>query len=155
MCVLFLFKQKTAYEMRIRDWSSDGCSSDLGDLVVQGRLAGLDLDAGALVDLAQLVHHATAGVHGVSGEDGLALDSTRLGAALPPPHEVDVLRRVERAVLVDLDRDDLGPQLDGRDYQLDQIGRAAGRERVCECVQSEVDAVSLKKTRIKIKKSIH
>src|SRR3546814_2238235 len=30
MCVLFLcFKQKTAYEMRISDWSSDVCSSDL------------------------------------------------------------------------------------------------------------------------------
>src|SRR3546814_6926367 len=32
MCVLFFFffKQKTAYEMRISDWSSDVCSSDLG-----------------------------------------------------------------------------------------------------------------------------
>src|SRR3546814_8511869 len=29
MCVFF-FKQKTAYEMRISDWSSDVCSSDLG-----------------------------------------------------------------------------------------------------------------------------
>src|SRR3546814_2805052 len=32
---LFFFKQKTAYEMRISDWSSDVCSSDLvfnGDL---------------------------------------------------------------------------------------------------------------------------
>src|SRR3546814_10007924 len=29
-CVfVFLFKQKTAYEMRISDWSSDVCSSDL------------------------------------------------------------------------------------------------------------------------------
>src|SRR3546814_5070291 len=28
LCVLF-FKQKTAYEMRISDWSSDVCSSDL------------------------------------------------------------------------------------------------------------------------------
>src|SRR3546814_7839661 len=27
--VLFFFKQKTAYEMRISDWSSDVCSSDL------------------------------------------------------------------------------------------------------------------------------
>src|SRR3546814_9822988 len=28
---MFIFiKQKTAYEMRISDWSSDGCSSDLG-----------------------------------------------------------------------------------------------------------------------------
>src|SRR3546814_6540076 len=31
MFVLFLFKQKTAYEMRISDWSSDVCSSDLID----------------------------------------------------------------------------------------------------------------------------
>src|SRR3546814_17370143 len=30
MCVLFfVFKQKTAYELRISDWSSDVCSSDL------------------------------------------------------------------------------------------------------------------------------
>src|SRR3546814_1447464 len=29
--VFFLFKQKTAYEMRISDWSSDVCSSDLKD----------------------------------------------------------------------------------------------------------------------------
>src|SRR3546814_10894448 len=29
--VFFVFKQKTAYEMRISDWSSDVCSSDLSD----------------------------------------------------------------------------------------------------------------------------
>src|SRR3546814_9767421 len=29
LCCLFFFKQKTAYEMRISDWSSDVCSSDL------------------------------------------------------------------------------------------------------------------------------
>src|SRR3546814_952033 len=28
-CCFFFFKQKTAYEMRISDWSSDVCSSDL------------------------------------------------------------------------------------------------------------------------------
>src|SRR3546814_1091149 len=28
--IFFFFKQKTAYEMRISDWSSDVCSSDLG-----------------------------------------------------------------------------------------------------------------------------
>src|SRR3546814_7139969 len=32
--VFFFFKQKTAYEMRISDWSSDVCSSDLDDLLV-------------------------------------------------------------------------------------------------------------------------
>src|SRR3546814_5747139 len=30
-CFIFFFKQKTAYEMRISDWSSDVCSSDLSD----------------------------------------------------------------------------------------------------------------------------
>src|SRR3546814_18757546 len=29
--IVFFFKQKTAYEMRISDWSSDVCSSDLHD----------------------------------------------------------------------------------------------------------------------------
>src|SRR3546814_2241088 len=35
MFYLFFFKQKTAYEMRISDWSSDVCSSDLdrGDVM--------------------------------------------------------------------------------------------------------------------------
>src|SRR3546814_11012325 len=34
--MFFFFKQKTAYEMRISDWSSDVCSSDLAT-VVDGR----------------------------------------------------------------------------------------------------------------------
>src|SRR3546814_5393559 len=29
LCGFFFFKQKTAYDMRISDWSSDVCSSDL------------------------------------------------------------------------------------------------------------------------------
>src|SRR3546814_10807200 len=39
--VFFFFKQKTAYEMRISDWSSDVCSSDL--LPAVDRQAGADL----------------------------------------------------------------------------------------------------------------
>src|SRR3546814_19137906 len=31
LCLVFFFKQKTAYEMRISDWSSDVCSSDLDE----------------------------------------------------------------------------------------------------------------------------
>src|SRR3546814_3624541 len=30
--LVFFFKQKTAYEMRISDWSSDVCSSDLDEV---------------------------------------------------------------------------------------------------------------------------
>src|SRR3546814_5904090 len=36
---VFFFKQKTAYEMRIRDWSSDVCSSDLLNRAIGGRVA--------------------------------------------------------------------------------------------------------------------
>src|SRR3546814_12574991 len=35
MVFFFFFKQKTAYEMRISDWSSDVCSSDLTDNLEQ------------------------------------------------------------------------------------------------------------------------
>src|SRR3546814_17115473 len=35
---IFFFKQKTAYEMRISDWSSDVCSSDLNWRTIQGCL---------------------------------------------------------------------------------------------------------------------
>src|SRR3546814_3548459 len=35
--IVFFFKQKTAYEMRISDWSSDVCSSDLRDQTDQDR----------------------------------------------------------------------------------------------------------------------
>src|SRR3546814_10330803 len=33
LCLFFFFKQKTAYELRISDWSSDVCSSDLSLLL--------------------------------------------------------------------------------------------------------------------------
>src|SRR3546814_11222262 len=32
---VFFFKQKTAYEMRISDWSSDVCSSDLNSIMTR------------------------------------------------------------------------------------------------------------------------
>src|SRR3546814_5114761 len=36
--LFFFFKQKTAYEMRISDWSSDVCSSDLVKALVERRI---------------------------------------------------------------------------------------------------------------------
>src|SRR3546814_5025350 len=56
----FFFKQKTAYEMRISDWSSDVCSSDLG---LQGGAVATDQDA-----VADDRHAAEA--HGGACEDG-------------------------------------------------------------------------------------
>src|SRR3546814_5771091 len=41
------FKQKTAYEMRISDWSSDVCSSDLfGKPREEGRIGGQSVERG-------------------------------------------------------------------------------------------------------------
>src|SRR3546814_2858208 len=39
VCIFFFFKQKTAYELRISDWSSDVCSSDLTHRVAKDRLS--------------------------------------------------------------------------------------------------------------------
>src|SRR3546814_10186979 len=41
--VVFFFKQKTAYEMRISDWSSDVCSSDLANRQFGAKKIGLML----------------------------------------------------------------------------------------------------------------
>src|SRR3546814_10325926 len=51
----FFFKQKTAYEMRISDWSSDVCSSDLLLDLVVGGIDGRQLPVG---DLDELLRHA-------------------------------------------------------------------------------------------------
>src|SRR3546814_10597885 len=68
-CVFFFFfKQKTAYEMRISDWSSDVCSSDLRQrLVAILGLVGLQrvADPGAgvvVVDIEQFELVETRGV---------------------------------------------------------------------------------------------
>src|SRR3546814_1608435 len=54
----FFFKQKTAYEMRISDWSSDVCSSDLvaagADALVEAARRPVDLVMAAIVGCAGL-----------------------------------------------------------------------------------------------------
>src|SRR3546814_2603372 len=65
--IFFFFKQKTAYEMRISDWSSDVCSSDLigdelGAVVIvdpeylQDAGIGQEGAGAALVERAELVN---------------------------------------------------------------------------------------------------
>src|SRR3546814_9498643 len=96
--LFFFFKQKTAYECRISDWSSDVCSSDLYGLaeVVADLLA-----AGAGNDLIRLVFQRIVALH--LGDDRLlqrrrAADRRVLGrAALDRVDRriLDVLRRIE------------------------------------------------------------
>src|SRR3546814_14226182 len=124
--MFFFFKQNTAYEMRISDWSSDVCSSDLHHL-----------------DLGGALDDVLVGDDEAFGSDDDAGAERRL-LALPPPlivrpaaeeaaEEGIVEQRGNRALL-DLA---LGEDVDHRRRRLldhRQIGRASCRERVCQYV---------------------
>src|SRR3546814_21180526 len=108
-CVyLFFFKQKTAYEMRISDWSSDVCSSDLHDGVgapadrpdhlvdlgrdVAGDRAVADIGVNLDEEITADRHRLALGVVDVAGDDRAAprnlvadkLRSDIIGAAGAP-----------------------------------------------------------------------
>src|SRR3546814_2342400 len=110
---IFLFKQKTAYEMRISDWSSDVCSSDLvggddgvesGRRLVQEQDVGIERqragEAGALAHAArQLRGELMGGVRWQADHGDLHLDQLlpqrwRQVAVLLHRH-LDVLRHGE------------------------------------------------------------
>src|SRR3546814_4912493 len=62
--VVFFFKQKTAYEMRISDWSSDVCSSDLAldvDCAATGTFGSAQEDNGPTLSLPNTMMHLTKG----------------------------------------------------------------------------------------------
>src|SRR3546814_4481514 len=64
--LFFFFKQKTAYEMRIGDWSSDVCSSDLC-VVAQHRQIGDDADACGDEEQLQVPQQRVRGPQDVRG----------------------------------------------------------------------------------------
>src|SRR3546814_4670719 len=73
LLVCFFFKQKTAYEMRISDWSSDVCSSDLvGEMTEIGEADGVLGFLGAFDRLE---------VDIVDGLRAVAVDQIDVGAA--------------------------------------------------------------------------
>src|SRR3546814_3342451 len=67
----FFFKQKTAYEMRISDWSSDVCSSDVDvDRAESAGAARVDHGAGfldALDAVDRLLHRRVEVLHAEAG----------------------------------------------------------------------------------------
>src|SRR3546814_3488753 len=83
--MVFFFKQKTAYELRISDWSSDVCSSDL----VAGRDAGT-IGRPAVVDIAD--EHAAGPVE--AQPLGKARGEILTGEAGPGAHQRSEERRV-------------------------------------------------------------
>src|SRR3546814_14753312 len=55
--VFFFYKQKTAYEMRISDWSSDVCSSDLATGAQRAEIKRTtDIYRGQIVDVSASVY---------------------------------------------------------------------------------------------------
>src|SRR3546814_11774062 len=114
MISFFFFKQKTAYEMRISDWSSDVCSSDLHG--VAGRRRRTDTRA------------VSAGITILSA----GTDTERLDAAVSPARRRQGIpsgRRTSRARL----RTGLRREMLGLQRQLaEPIGSAPGRARVCQ-----------------------
>src|SRR3546814_4945374 len=77
--LLFFFKQKTAYEMRISYWSSDVCSSDLADTHTSALAETL---AGAPTDLAYRISSTRQAGYGYySPYIGVVRDIARLFGA--------------------------------------------------------------------------
>src|SRR3546814_7421803 len=90
MYIFFFFKQKTAYEMRISDWSSDVCSSDLQRITGQGlpgdqgaqiasEVVGFGGAAGFLVQMAKVELPAVLLLAAVLAHQAIqpTLDATR------------------------------------------------------------------------------
>src|SRR3546814_1038913 len=69
--LFFFFKQKTAYEMRISDWSSAVCSSDLAEVVISQPFWPAYLTAERIAKAPKLKLALTAGI----GSDHVDLDA--------------------------------------------------------------------------------
>src|SRR3546814_11045014 len=93
--LFFFFKQKTAYEMRISDWSSDVCSSDLfGAISWPWLLASLSggrkADKRALLDELGLPHDALPHLGSWKADMGFLRHIVREIARLRPAHVVEL-----------------------------------------------------------------
>src|SRR3546814_2864012 len=128
---LFFFKQKTAYELRISDWSSDVCSSDLVQHVERGE------ERRRAVALVVVGHGAGAAL--LHGQAGLgAVERLDLALLVDRQHH-GVGRRID--IQADDGRELLGEGRVVRQLEVPpevraeaESGRASCRERVWQYV---------------------
>src|SRR3546814_3248436 len=130
--LFFLFNQKTAYEVRISDWSSDVCSSDLprrGRRLRQGAHRDAGLGELRVKESDRLAAIATGldacGVRVAVDADSLTVHGSGGGAGSVPGGgtvEKHYDHRIAMSFLV------LGLAA------AKKTGRASGRERVCSYV---------------------
>src|SRR3546814_11412542 len=124
--IFFFFKQKTAYEMRISDWSSDVCSSDLELEVLDHRQIG---EEGAV--LGHVGEAAARESVGRDAGDRLAQELHLATEHLDETGQAEARRRPPGAVRYQ-ERDDLAPvalPVEAPHTGL-EAGTTAGRERV-------------------------
>src|SRR3546814_1769664 len=120
-CLFFVFfKQKTAYDMRISDLSSDVCSSDLVD--PQWIFSTAPCDIFVARNVANLVppYQPTTELHGTSAAIEFAVRTMRV-------EHVIILGHSQCGGIGALLRD---PEEHDDDFV--EIGRASCRERVCQ-----------------------
>src|SRR3546814_3386055 len=105
VCVFFFFKQKTAYEMRISDWSSDVCSSDLDAVMeaVKLRLRPIIMTSLAFIlGMVPLVIASGAGAASRiavgSGVMGGMIAATLLGIFFIPLFYLSVRKWISRKI---------------------------------------------------------
>src|SRR3546814_15312229 len=132
LCFVCFFKRKTAYDVRISDWSSDVCSSDLGRLDRRADAPLLDRGGEDLVAAAEAFDESVRPrLFGESREIGevdgeAARDAARAGG--DEERGEDAVARAHAAEVEGL-----------------QIGRASCGEGVCQYVVISVVDGSLKK----------
>src|SRR3546814_20480533 len=94
MCCVFFFRQKTAYEVRISDWSSDVCSSDLQARRVLDRLLDRLQERHRLAAVDQPMVIAEREIHHRADHDLAVADGRAILDAVEA--ETRRLRRVSR-----------------------------------------------------------
>src|SRR3546814_15568763 len=115
--MFFFFKQKTAYEMRISDWSSDVCSSDLVCAQVMG-------------------NHTTCTIAGASGHFELNVFKPVLIYSLLQSAKLigDACDSFRANCVEGIEADEERIATLMRQSLMLAIGRASCRERVCQYV---------------------
>src|SRR3546814_9259319 len=79
ICLFFFFKQKTAYEMRISDWSSDVCSSDLRFCRSTSAVTFLTENSAMYIDNERLASEAMASNEWMSSPKVARSEERRVG----------------------------------------------------------------------------
>src|SRR3546814_3027582 len=102
MYFFVVFMQKTAFEMRISDWSSDVCSSDLGKM---GEAAFVDGDAGDREPRDQRLAQFAANLFVVAAQRHFLMLDIVIGIARADrAHRSLDLRNDEFLVIVDVEQ---------------------------------------------------